>query len=106
MLKDTESHGLVFVQFSLNLFFSGGIQLSKETITELYKNLSLETLRGKRQVEFDKISEQTTHINFKMKHSILANIDDQEKAVKTNTEKVKDTYEFFKKPSDENDFKC
>ena len=106
MLKDTESHGLVFVQFSLNLFFSGGIQLSKETITELYKNLSLETLSGKHQVEFDKISEQTTHINFKMKHSILANIDDQEKAVKTNTEKVKDTYEFFKKPSDENDFKC
>ena len=41
-----------------------------------------------------------------MKYSILANIDDQEKAVKTNTEKVKDTYEFFKKPSDENDFKC
>ena len=62
MLKDTESHGLVFVQFSLNLFFSGGIQLFKETITELYENLSLETL---------------IH-----------------------------TYEFFKKPFDENDFKC
>ena len=27
-----------------------------------------------------------------MKHSILANIDDQDKAVKTNNENVKDTY--------------
>ena len=39
-----------------------------------------------------------------MKHSILINIDDQDKAVKTNNENVKDTYEFFKKPSDEANF--
>ena len=38
-----------------------------------------------------------------MKH-ILINIDDQDKAVKTNNENVKDTYEFFKKPPDEDDF--
>ena len=106
MFKDTESHGLVSVQFlsTLNLLFGGDVQLSKDTITEVYKNLSLETLSGKRQVEFDKISELTAHINFKMKYSILANIDYQGKAVKTNHENVKDTYEFFKKPSDEDDF--
>ena len=39
-----------------------------------------------------------------MKHSILTNIDDQHKSVKTNNENVKDTYKFFKKPSDEDDF--
>ena len=39
-----------------------------------------------------------------MKHFILANIDNQDKAVKRNNENVKDTYEFFKKPSDEDDF--
>ena len=69
MFKDTESHGLVSVQFlsALNLFFGGDVQLSKDTITELYKNLSLENLSGEHQVEFDKISELTAHINFKMK---------------------------------------
>ena len=38
-----------------------------------------------------------------MKHSTLDNIDDQDKPIKTNNEYVKVTYEFFKKPSDEDD---
>ena len=38
-----------------------------------------------------------------MKH-IVANSDDQDKTVKTNNENVKDTYEFFKKQPDEDDF--
>ena len=53
---------------------------------------------------FDKVSQLTAHLNFKMKHSILINIDDQDKSVKTNNENVKDTYKCFKKPSDEDDF--
>ena len=106
MFKDTKSHGLVSIQFlsALNLFFGGDVQLLKDTITELYKNLSLRTLSSEQQVEFDKIFDLTAHINFKMKHSILANIDDQDKAIKTNNGNVKDTYEFFKKPSDEDNF--
>ena len=63
-------------------FFSGGIGLSKDTITELYKNLSYKTLSGERQVEFEKISDLTAHINFDMKYSILSNIDEQDRAVK------------------------
>ena len=108
MFKDTESHGLVSVQFlsTLNLFFGGDIQLSKDTITELHKNFSLETLSHERQTEFEKISGLTAHINFKMKHSILTKVNDQDKAIKTNKENVKDTYEFFKKPFDEDDFEC
>ena len=94
MFKGRESHRLVSIQFlsSLELIFGGDVQLSKDTITELYKKLSLETLSSEQQVEFDKISEPTAQINFKMKHSILINIDDQDKAVKTNNENVKDTY--------------
>ena len=33
-------------------FFGGDIRLSKDTITELYKNLSIETLSGQQQIEF------------------------------------------------------
>ena len=61
-------------------------------------------MSGEQQVEFDKISDLTAHVNFKMKHSILPNIDDQDEAIKTNNGNVKDTYEFFKKSSDEDDF--
>ena len=106
MLKGTEYHGLVSVQFlsALNFFFGGDVQLSKDTITELYENLSLETLSGERQAKFDKISELTSNIDFKMKHSILTNNDDQGNVVKTSNGNIKDTYEFFKKPSDEDDF--
>ena len=106
MFKDTKSHGLVSIQFlsALNLFFGGDVQLSKNTITDLYKNLSLRTLSGEQQVEFGKISDLTAHINFKLKHSILVNTDDQDKSIKTNNGNVKDMYEFFKKPSDEDDF--
>ena len=61
-------------------------------------------MSGEQQVEFDKISDLTAHVNFKMKHSILPNIDDQDEAIKTNNGNVKDTYEFLKKSSDEDDF--
>ena len=106
MFKDANSHGLVSVQFlsTLNLFFGGDVQLSKDTLTELYKILSFRTLSGEQEIEFDDISDLTAHIDSKMKHSILANMGDQDKATKTDSENVKHTYEFFKKPSDEDNF--
>ena len=57
MFKDTKSHGLVSLQFSLalNIFFGGDISLSKDTITELNKNLSFRALSGGQQFEFKKI---------------------------------------------------
>ena len=78
IFKDTKSHGIVSVQLllALNLFFFGGdASLSKDTMTELYKNLSFETLCGNQNTEFEKVSDLTAHINFTMKHSILSNID-------------------------------
>ena len=98
MFKDTKSHDLVSLQFlsTLDIFFGGEICLSKDTITKLYKNVSYKILSGERQVKFDKISDFITHINFKMKHCILSNIDDHDRAVKKDNEGVKSTYEFFK----------
>ena len=48
MFKDTKSHGLVSLQYlsALNIFFGGDVSLSKDAITELYKNLSFKTLSG------------------------------------------------------------
>ena len=44
LFKDTKSYGLVSLQFlsALNLFFGGSIGNSKNTITELYQNLTFE----------------------------------------------------------------
>ena len=43
-----KSDGLVSLQVlsALNIIFGGDIRISKDTITEPYKNLSLETLSG------------------------------------------------------------
>ena len=97
MLKDTKFHDLASVQFlsALNIFFGGDIGLSKDTTTELYKNLSLETLSSQQQIEFGKISDLTLQINFKMKHSILSNLDRKDKYNTESNEKVKETHEFL-----------
>ena len=69
--------GLFLYNFYQHLtFFGGDISLSKDRITELCKNLSFETLSGKQKIEFEKASDLTAHINFKMKHSVLSNIND------------------------------
>ena len=106
MLKDTKFHDLASIQFlsALNIFFGGDIGLSKDTTTELYKNLSLETLSSQQQIEFGKISDLTLQINFKMKHSILSNLDRKDKYNTKSNEKVKETHEFFNKPSDKEEF--
>ena len=97
MFKDTKFHGIVSLQFlsALNIFFGRDVILSKELITELYKNLSLETLSGQQ-----KISDLTAHISFKIKHSILSKLEEKDKHNAGNNE----THEFFKKLSKEKKF--
>ena len=79
--KGTKSHGLVSPQFlsALNLFFGGNIQLSKDTITELYENLTIETLSGKRQPKFDKILDIISDMKFTMQRSIMSTVKSNEK---------------------------
>ena len=104
--KDTKSYGLVSLYFfsALNIFFGGDISLSKDTITELYKNLSFRTLSGGQQIEFEKVLDLTAHINIKTKHAIFSNLNDQDLGTKKNNKDVKTTYDFFEKPSDEDNF--
>ena len=56
MFKGKKFHSLLSVQIlsALNIFFGGDISLSKDTITELYKNYSFRTLSDGQQVEFEK----------------------------------------------------
>ena len=81
MFKYTKSHELVSLKLltALNIFFGGDLKLSKDTITELYKNLSLETLSEQQKIEFEKNSDLTPHISFKVKHSILSNLKKKDK---------------------------
>ena len=69
------------------------IETSKDVITELYKNLSFKTFSGEQQIEFEKISDLFAHINFKMKNSILLNLENQDK----DTKKKKTPMNFIKK---------
>ena len=58
--------------------------------------MSFRTLSGGQQTAFDKISDLTAHISFKMKHSILSNLDDQDRATEKNrnNEDVKKSWIF------------
>ena len=94
MFKDTNPTVLFpdhFYQHS-TFYFGGDIRLSKDIIAELYKNLLLETFSGQDQIEFEKISDLTLHINFKMKHSILSNLDRKDKYNIENNAKVKEMH--------------
>ena len=50
LFKDIKSHGFVSLQFlsALNFFFGGSIENLKNTISELYQNLTFQTLANKR----------------------------------------------------------
>ena len=58
MFKDTNFHGLVSLQFlgALGIFSGLDTSVPKYVITELYKNLSYETLSGVRNFEFSAVS--------------------------------------------------
>ena len=66
--------------------------------------MSFRTLSRGQQIEFEKISDLTAGIIFKMKHSILSNLNDQDRATKKNNEDIEKTCELFKKSSDEDNF--
>ena len=60
------------------------VETSKDTIAELYKNLSFKTLSREQQIEFKKISDVSAHLNFKMKRPVLLNLERQDKDTKKN----------------------
>ena len=65
--RHTKSHGLVSLPFSgaLHMFFDGkNIDQIKNTMSELYRNLSYATLSGARTFDFDAISDLVERISF------------------------------------------
>ena len=64
MFKDTNSHGLVFFQFLCALGILFGADKSKVAITELYKNLSYETLIGAKDLDFQAVSDLISESKF------------------------------------------
>ena len=66
MFKDTNSDGLVSLQFLCALGIFSGVDKSipKSTITELYRNLSYETFSGARDLSFPAVSDLILEVNF------------------------------------------
>ena len=87
MFKDTQSHELVSIPFlcALGIFVGLNISIPKYALTELYKNLSYETLSGARNLEFEAISNLVGEISFQIKNSALLNL---KKKKKNKTKKV------------------
>ena len=75
MFKDTNSHGLVSLKFlcPLGILFGVDKSILKSSITELYKNLSFQTLRGARGLEFQAVSDLIVEENFQLRRLTLLN---------------------------------
>ena len=87
MFKNTNSHGLVSIQFMcvLGKFFGVDISKLKSTISGLYINLSYETLSGARNVDFQAVPNLTSDMIFGIKKASLENINRKEQEdVKTS----------------------
>ena len=100
MFKDAQSHGLVSIQFlcALGIFFGLNISILKYALTELYKNLSYETLSGARDLEFEAISDLVGEISFQIKNSTLLNIKRKEEQDKESILDIKKSHDFFEEP--------
>ena len=90
MFKDTNSHGLVSIQFlcAIGIFFSLPISIPKDVITKLYKDLSYETSSGARDVEHRPVSDLVAEMSFQMKNSTLPNIKRTEEQDKKSSLKL------------------
>ena len=84
MFRDTNSHGLVSLQLlgALGIFFGLDTFVPKNAITELYKNLSYETLSGARNFEFNAISDLLSGLSFMIKSQLYQIERGKEKKIK------------------------
>ena len=97
--RDTKSHGIVSLHFlcSLGMFFGLWSSIAKYALTELYKNLSSETLSGARNHEFDSVSDLIGELSFFIKQVTLANIKGKEEEDKTSIREIEKTRNFVEK---------
>ena len=94
------------------MFLGRSIENWKNTISELYQNLTFETLSGAREIQFEWISDLDLYITFyishftyhKLQHSILSNTKKKDSDTKKYNESLKEKYDFDEKPCIENKF--
>ena len=96
MFKNTNSHRIVSLPFLglIQYYLEENDQtLIKNTLTELYYNLSYMTLSGGRDFRFDAISELTARLSILLKHATLGNkrlreIENENLAKKMNEDRI------------------
>ena len=102
MFRDTKSHRIVSLHFlcSLGIFFGPRPSTPKYTLTELYQDLSYETLSGTKNLEFESVSDVISEMSFFMKQSTLANKKRKEKEDEKSIQEIKKTRHFVEKPDE------
>ena len=76
LFKNKNSHGIVFLPFlGLSQFYleENDNTLIKNSISELYYNLSYMTLSRARDFKFEAVSDLTTRLSILLKHATLGN---------------------------------
>ena len=96
LFRGSRSYGVVTVQFlaTLNLFLAGENNISKNTLTEIYRNLSLQALSkkdGNVDLNFDAITELVTKINIRLRNSIFLNRHNAQKSKCEKKNKMKNS---------------
>ena len=99
MLKDTNSHGSVCLQFlcALRIFFGINKSIPKSAITELYKSISYETWGGARDLDFQAASDLILEVNLHIKRLTLLNKKRKEEDNESNF-KIKEERNFLERP--------
>ena len=71
------------------------ISIPKNAITELYKNLSYETLSSARNLEFSAVSDLILEISFQIKRSTLLNRKRKEEEDEKSNVRINEEHDFF-----------
>ena len=100
MFKETNSHRLVSIQFLsvLGIFFGLHLSIPRHATTELYNNLSYETLSGAQDLEFEANSDLVGEMNFKIKNVTLSNLERKEEQDKKSSLDIKNSLDFPEMP--------
>ena len=83
---------------ALGIFFGVDKSIPKSAITELYKNLSYETLSGARDLDFQAISDLISEAIFQIKRLTLLNRKRKEEKDNEGNLKIKEERNFFERP--------
>ena len=103
MFKDTDLQGLVSIQFMcvLGKFFGVDVLTLKSKISELYMNLSYETLSGAGNVDFQAVSNLTSDMTFRINKASFENIKRKEQEDVKTSENVSDSFGFIGETEDQ-----